>query len=252
MATRFITVLMPPVFPTRAGGTPPSGHDSGSRVPGRGRACGVGDTGDTVGMRRDRFEGTITGVGTTSGVRAVVGRWIGSPLGPFTDVMVESADGRRTLVAPDHVVAGYVADTYRFDEVSVEPVVSELSRHRLEVRSPTLRLDVGIGDRTALGRLLAVVPDRVATAPWFAAGIDPVARRLLDGVRTRGSAGNGRREWYGATDVRSVATADGTWQGVDIGELAPVWPPVRFGFGSVPPRPSVVWITTTVEVRGER
>ena len=34
----------------------------------------------------------------------------------------------------------------------------------------------------------------------FCAAVDPVARVVMRGVRTRGSAGHGRREWYGATD----------------------------------------------------
>jgi hypothetical protein len=32
--------------------------------------------------------------------------------------------------------------------------------------------------------------------------------------------------------------------------VAPVTPPVRFGFGSVPRRPGLVRVTSTVEVRG--
>ena len=48
----------------------------------------------------DRFEGHIAGIGTTSGTRLVIGRWDTSPFGSFTDVMLEDAAGRRTLLAP--------------------------------------------------------------------------------------------------------------------------------------------------------
>lgn len=90
-------------------------------------------------------------------------------------------------------------------------------------------------------------PKQVVTAPWFAAAADPVARVALRGVRTRGSAGSGRREWYGATDIRRIATVDGTWCGQPLGELRPVDPAVRFGFSSTPRTPVVTSLVTTVE-----
>ena len=56
----------------------------------------------------------------------------------------------------------------------------------------------------------------------------------MDGVRTRGTAGNGRREWYGATDARAVTALSGAFDGTDLGALADVDPPCRFGFSSTP------------------
>ncbi len=134
-----------------------------------------------------RFAGQITGVGTTSGVRAVVGRWRTSPLGAFADVMVENAAGHRVLLAPDERVAEFVAATYTFDEVRIEPV-RVTGDQVLAVRTPSLRLEVGVGRRTALGAALRLVPARVATAPAWTGLTDPVARVLVPGVRTRGSA----------------------------------------------------------------
>ena len=78
-------------------------------------------------MQRLRFTGAIAGVGSTSGVRFVVGRWTESPLGSFADVMVEDATGHRVLIAPRQQVADFVASTYSFDEVRVEPVSVELA-----------------------------------------------------------------------------------------------------------------------------
>ena len=37
------------------------------------------------------------------------------------------------------------------------------------------------------------------------------------------------------------------WEGDDLGGIAPVRPPVRFGFGSTPATPSHVRITTLVD-----
>ena len=197
---------------------------------------------------RERFRGQIAGAGSSSGVRLVVGRWVESPYGAVTDVMVETAGGHRVLLAPTAALAEFVAATYSFDEVRVEPVVADVSSTTWSVSSRSLSLSLEVGGRTALGRLLALVPGRVAESPAWCAVTDPVARVLLRGVRTRGTAVEGRREWYGATSVRSVVSLRGSFDGHDLGVLAPVDPPCRFGFSSTPTRPSVTSLVTTVEV----
>ena len=195
---------------------------------------------------RDRFTGRIAGVGSTSGVRLVVGRWASSPWGSFADVMVEDASGHRVLLAPDGRIRDFVVATYRFDEVVVEPV-RVTGSGEWQVTTPSLDLTLVVGRRTALGRLLRAVPPRLATAPAWCAAVDPVARIALRGVRTRGTAGKGRREWYGATSVHEVTALSGRWRDVPLGALAPVDPPCRFGFSSTPRRPSVTSVVTTVE-----
>ncbi|WP_407320447.1 hypothetical protein UQW22_08315 [Isoptericola halotolerans] len=196
-----------------------------------------------------RFRGQILGCGTTSGTRVVLGHWWESPFGPFADAMVEDAAGHRVLVAPPQV-ADFVSTTYRFDEVVQTPVSVRTGTGRapdhLEAEAGPLRLRAAVGRRTALGRLLRLVPARLAVAPTFALLTDPVARVLLDGVRTRGSAGNGRHETYSATDVRALTGVRVSWAGRDLGALADVDPPVRFGFGSTPRRPSLTQVVTTV------
>ena len=199
---------------------------------------------------RDRFDGQIAGVGTTSGLRAVVGHWASGPWGSFADVMVETADGHRVLLAPDERVADFVATTYSFDETRIEPVTVTETEDRWHVETPSLDLTFATGARTGLGRLLRIVPPRVGTSPAWCAVTDPFARVAMRGVRTRGTAGNGRREWYGATDVRRITDASGTWQGADLGALADVDPPCRFGFSSTPRKPSVTRVVTTVEWPG--
>ena len=200
---------------------------------------------------RDRFDGQIAGVGTTSGLRAVVGHWADGPWGSFADVMVETADGHRVLLAPDERVAEFVASTYTFDETRIQPVGVTERSDAWAVETPSLRLDLVLGTRTGLGRLLGAVPSRVGTSPAWCTVTDPFARVLMRGVRTRGTAGNGRREWYGATDVRRIDAATGFWEGMDLGTLAPVDPPCRFGFSSTPTRPSVTRVVTTVEWPGD-
>jgi hypothetical protein len=204
------------------------------------------------GSRRDRFEGHIAGVGTTSGVRLVLGRWRRSPLptgtdGAFADVMVESADGHRILLAPTEEVAAYVTSTYTFDEVRVERVDVLVEKDLWRVSTSSLALSFTVGGRPPLGWALRAVPSPVATDPRWSRLVAPVARRLVPGVATVGTAREGRVEYYGATDLREVTTASGILDGQRLGSLAPIDPPCRFGFSSTPPWPSVTTVTTTVE-----
>lgn len=198
-------------------------------------------------MSRDRFGGRIAGAGSTSGVRVVIGHWPQSPLGSFTDVMVADARGHRTLLAPTADIAQYVSDTYDFDEVVQTDITFEASAQRWHLRSTPLTVRLTLGRRTALGMLLLPLPRRLAAAPALTLVTDPIARIALSGVRTRGTAGGGRREFYGAHDVREVTALSGTWQGTDLGQLAPVAPEPGFGFSSTPRRPSVTDVTTTIE-----
>ena len=206
------------------------------------------------------FTGRILGAGTTSGVRLVVGVWDDSPMGAFADVMIERAGGHRVLLAPSEEVADFVGGTYSFDETRIEPVEVDLvdvSRAApaeggggpgatVRVCTPSLTLTAALGRRTALGWLLRGIPRRVAASPLLSTVTDPVARVVLRGVRTRGSAGQGRREYYGATDLRAVTAVTARLDGVDLGTLTPVDPPARFGFSSTPRRPALTEVVTTI------
>lgn len=193
-----------------------------------------------------RFTGQIAGLGSTSGIRVVVGMWHDSPLGRFGDVMIQQPDGHRVLLAPNQAVADFVRGTYTFDEVCIGPVQVTGDSTRRTVVGPGLELRFTMGGRSPIGLLLALLPLRLSTAPWWLTLVNPVARVLLAGVRTAGSAGQGRREYYGAYDVHTVTSAGGSWRGRDLGGLAPVTPPVRFGFGSTPRAPAVTSLVTTI------
>ncbi|POX51113.1 hypothetical protein C3488_12790 [Streptomyces sp. Ru72] len=198
-----------------------------------------------------RFDGWIAGIGTSSGTRVVLGRWVRSPFGPFSDVMIERKDGHRVLLAPSAQTARFVADTYVFDEVRVVPVRVKAGRGECTVTAPPLDLRFVTGCRGFTGVLLRAVPGPLAARPFWAVLVAPAARALL-GVRTHGSAGAGRYEWYGAKDLRPVTEARAVYEGEDLGSMAPVEPPVRFGFGSTPRRPCLVSVTTTVAVEDGR
>lgn len=160
--------------------------------------------------------------------------------------MIAEPSGRRVLLAPSPEVAAYVGATYHFDEVRVVPVDVEATPRHWRVRADGLELEVELGGRPPLGWLLRLVPRQVAEAPWWTRVTDPIARLVLRGVRTRGTAGGGRTETYGATDLRRVLSLRGTYDGTDLGRLAPVDPEPGFGFGSTPKCPSVTTVATTV------
>lgn len=204
-------------------------------------------------MTRFAFQGFIAGMGTAEGTRLVVGHWPTSPLGAFTDVMVERADGHRLLLAPSPEVAEFVTATYSFDEHVLTPVSCRIDRAPSVGPAETWRVEAGpltcvftTGTRTPLGWLLWTIPRQVATAPAFCRVTDIPARAV--GLRTAGTAGNGRREYYGAHDVHRITSLAAWWNGVDLGPLRPVRPAVRFGFGSTPAAPSLTAVTTTVTV----
>ncbi|BBH69196.1 hypothetical protein ACTI_58810 [Actinoplanes sp. OR16] len=194
-----------------------------------------------------RFDGWIAGVGTASGTRLVLGHWPVSPYGPVSDVMIEHPDGHRVLLAPTAELGRFIADTYSFDDVSTVPVAVRRSGTQWAVDAGPLTLRFTTGGRGALGSVLRVVPPVLARwRPWVRL-IDTPAR-LLRGVRTYGSAGNGRREWYAAQDLHRITSATAVLDGRDLGRLTGVDPPVRFGFGSTPPFPALVRVTTTVSL----
>jgi hypothetical protein len=191
------------------------------------------------------FTGHIAGLGTSSGVRVVVGVWDQSPWGSFADVMVEDATGHRTLLAPKQAVADFVASTYAFDDVRIEPVSVEPGAE-WSVHTRSLQLRFTPGGRLWVGPLLGLVPSPLRRTAAWAKVCSPVASRLMPGVRTYGSAGGGRSEWYAATDVHRIVDARATWEGEELGELAPVTPAVRFGFASAPAEPTLTALTSYV------
>ncbi|MBP2218329.1 hypothetical protein [Arthrobacter sp. CAN_C5] len=204
----------------------------------------------------DRFAGNIAGLGTASGTRLVIGRWDTSPLGAFTDVMMEDANGERTLLAPSQAVADYVSSTYSFDVVRVVDVDSTLDDRQLTVTAGGLAVTAQLGAVTGLGRMLRLIPARLATSPRWLSLINPVAGLLMPGVSTAGSAGNGRTEYYGVTTAVKIyygvttavkiTAASVRWHGKDLGILAPLTPPVRFGFSSAPAAPMLVTVVTSI------
>src|SRR4051794_7662659 len=109
-----------------------------------------------------RFDGAIAGIGTASGIRLVVGMWPVSPFGGIVDVMIERPDGHRVLIAPRPDVAAFIATTYNFDEVRIEPTSMAIVDRRWMIDTATCRVTMHTGRRTAAGQLLSLVPRALA------------------------------------------------------------------------------------------
>ncbi|MFF4448244.1 hypothetical protein [Streptomyces sp. NPDC001502] len=199
-----------------------------------------------MGRERLMFDGWIAAVGTGSGTRVIVGHWPRSPFGPFSDVMLERADGWRTLLAPTARTAEYIAGTYHFDEVRTDPVRVQIRDSSWDVAAGPLDLRFRVGHQGALGLALRAVPRALVRRPLWAAVTD-VPARLMSGVRTRGSSRPGCRQWYAAGGLWPIVSARTSFGGTDLGALAPVIPPVRFGFASAPASPALVRVLSTVE-----
>jgi hypothetical protein len=196
------------------------------------------------------FTGHIASFGTRLGVRIVIGCWAESPFGGFTDVMLQTADDERVLLAPDPEVADFVSSTYQFDRVEVGPVRAWLTSGTLDLSAAQLDVVVGIGGPASIDRLLRLVPGWLASSPWWLRAIDPLASRIVPGVHTAGTAGNGRREYYGVRRSRKITMITGKLHDADLGGLAPLHPPVQFGFASAPTTPQIVAVTTHIDVVG--
>ena len=146
-----------------------------------------------------RFDGWIAGLGTTSGFRLVVGCWPGSPYGPVADVMVETAEGHRLLLAPTQELADFVSATYRFDEIRIVAVTVEPMQRdepgQVHVCAGDLSVRLVVGSPTWLGRLLRLVPAALAGRLWWVALLD------RPGAAARARGAHGRHRWWRAQGV---------------------------------------------------
>jgi hypothetical protein len=165
--------------------------------------------------------------------------------------MVETAEGERSLLAPADEIAEFVSSTYTFDRTEIDGVAATHTLDGFTVSGPGLSVSGSLGGPAPFDWLLRLVPSRIASAPSWLRLIDPAANRLIPGVRTAGSAGsagNGRREYYGVRRARRIETTEAVFCGADLGGLTPLDPPVRFGFSSAPSTPQLVSVTTTIDL----
>lgn len=170
----------------------------------------------------------------------MVGGWEATPIGPMTDVMWARPDGHRVLLAPSDAAAAFITAVYRFDEVRVVPVTGATGPRRVAVAAGSLRIELRAGPGLRL-------PFGSRRPAWWHRTVEgPVARALL-GVRVYGTSPTGVHEWYRTDAWRPVRSGSARVDGADLGPLAPVWPPVGFGFSEPPRRPSLAAVRPLLE-----
>ncbi len=201
---------------------------------------------------RIRLEGHIAGAGFASGDRFVIGLWDDGPLGPMSDVMWARPDGTKILLGSRSPVVTFVGGVYGFDEHRVVDMTAELSEDRLEVSAGPLRLEAALAKPL---KVFALRPRLLRRSPLWVRFEDlvmrPLAGRLLlgggPGVRLYGRSPSGVREWYCIESYRRITDASAALDGRDLGPLAPLEPPARFGFSEFPPRPAIVGCAPLLE-----
>ena len=191
------------------------------------------------------FDGHIAGIGTESGLRAVVGLWQQSPFGPFADAMVELPSGHRILLAPTAEVGDFIAEVYNFDETRVVDVAASRSGHELRVDAGPLRIRAAVGARTSLGALPGWSPGRW---PCIRGGCGPSARSQPGSAR---GPHRGRREGRAAGVLRRHRPAPHRLGERRLGRRrrrAPGSHPARrhVRLQQRPPEPSLARVRTTV------
>jgi hypothetical protein len=181
----------------------------------------------------------VSSAGFESGDRFVIGHWLSSPIGPFTDLMWASPTGERVLRVPSERALRFVSGIYAFDRAEITSVTATVTTSSIEICAGDTEV------RLAAGRAR---PIPFSSVPGFTRWVqDPIAR-LTMGVRTYGVSPTGVREWYRSYVYRRVHTATGRVDGTELGALAPrVDPPVHFGFSEPPRRPSMVWLRPLLE-----
>ena len=172
--------------------------------------------------------GTITSLGFASGHRFVIGDWLSSPIGAFSDVMWARPNGDRVLLVSERA-AKYVTSVYPFDDVRCCGVIVASDARGVAVDAAGLAL------RLSLGTVAVPFPPRPR---WVTATVENWLARLLLGVRTYGVSPTGVAEWYRTRSLRFVKSASGSLEGQDLGALCAVKRPVGFGFTDPPRRPA--------------
>ena len=184
----------------------------------------------------DVFKGRITSSAFSSGDRIVIGDWMESPLGRFTDIMWADSTGKRILIAPSKEIADYVNSMYTFEETRIEGInIQNLERElRLESASMKINLKWDRGWPIPFKRSL-----------FFIATIELFFAKLFFGTKTHGKTNNGRKEWYAIDRVSKITTGTAEINNKNLGEITDMTP-CKFGFSDAPKKPASCEVRTHI------
>ena len=185
----------------------------------------------------DIFQGRITSSGFQTGDRVVVGAWKSSPFGNFTDIMWAKPDGTRILIAPNQEIADYVTDMYSFDDVLLEAIDIEEDGRNLSVKCKTMKLEFSWKKGFAIPFKRSLL---------FIATVELFFAKLIFSTRTYGLTRNNRQEWYAIDRVSNLSRASAKIEGEDVGDMASMSPPCKFGFSEAPRKPASCEVRTHI------
>ena len=158
----------------------------------------------------------------------------------MADVMWAQPDGTRVLLADRPATADFVSAVYDFDEVRVVPFSVARGGREIDVAAGPLEISLRAGAGWRL-------PPAGLRPPWATRLIEAPVARLALGVRAYGTGPKGVREWYRAAEWRPVVAGAARLDGVPLGALGPVEPPLGVGFSEPPRRPSMVLVRPLLE-----
>jgi len=186
----------------------------------------------------DIFKGRISSSGFSGGDRVVIGDWMTSPLGEFTNVMWAKPNGRRILLSPSEAHAEFVSEIYDFEEVRVVEIKVLRGRKKVSVKAGDLqvRMEWGFSLLLPFWRPL-----------WFTRIIEGPIGRVVFGSKTYGRTKDGRKEWYSVRGIARLNGADAIFEGRNLGEMTNLQATACFGFSEPPARPSSVKLSAFIE-----
>ena len=190
------------------------------------------------GSEMEIFEGRITSAGFDSGHRLVIGDWMKSPLGKFTNVMWARPDGSRVLLSPSIEHANYVSELYNFEEVKIVEMRIKRSRKGLDIRTEEMSV------RMTWGASFAIP---IWGPLWVISTIEAIFARLFFGTKTFGITRNGRREWYSVRSISRLLTAEAEMGGESLGNKGRFISTACFGFSEPPSIPTSIGLKTYIE-----
>ena len=185
----------------------------------------------------DIFEGRITSSGFDTGDRIVVGSWKLSPFGEFSDIMWAKPDGQRVLIAPSKEIADYISAMYSFDKILIQEISTIENDRTLTLNCESMKLNFSWskGLRIPIKRSLLFI----ATVELFIA-------RIFFSTKTHGITRNGRKEWYAIDRLSKLKSAQAQIADQDLGQMAPIEAPCKFGFSEAPKKPSSCEVRTHI------
>ena len=184
------------------------------------------------------FRGRITSSGFESGDSLVIGDWLESPLGAFTNIMWSKPDGNRVLLSPSPQHADFVSSLYDFDEVLVTDIIVNRKRKTISIKTDHLQVSMSWG---------VSFPLPIPRPLWFISSIENIFGKIFFGSSTYGIARDGSREWYSIRGISRVFHAVAKTPYSNFGKIGKTSFSKPFGFSSPPKTPTSMKVNSHID-----